>query len=545
MSHTREEYDVVVLGSGAAGLSAALSAAVSGATVALVEKAPTVGGTTAVSGGIVWIPVHNRRVNGAPLDGESAMTYLRSMSIGLIDDERTAAFVDRGGAALDFIEAHAPVRFTVVDDFPDYHPELPGGRPEGGRSLNTLPVYFDALGDWADRITAYPSAKRPGFGLEVETLARLKLTLDDDTREQVAQRDGRLMGAGLVGGLLRAVLDRGITPLLETRATALLQDGDTVTGVLVEHQGGEHEIHARGGVVIATGGFEWDPDLVRAFLRAPMERPASPPLATGDGLRMAMAVGAALTNMAEAWWVPVVALPGDEFLGRPRYRSIRMERTHPRSIIVNRNGARFVNEAMNYNAMTRSFWDLDAATFDFVNQPAWLIVDHEHLRRYGFLGFREGTELPEALHASSSLDELAARISVDQAGLRATVETWNANVASLRDPEFGRGESVHDGMWGDSDQDSLAARTLGPIDTPPFYAVQMHVGVLGTKGGPRTTPDCEVEHVSGHVIPGLFAAGNAMGSVMGAAYGGAGGTLGPALTTGVTAGAAAAARARR
>jgi succinate dehydrogenase/fumarate reductase flavoprotein subunit len=267
----------------------------------------------------------------------------------------------------------------------------------------------------------------------------------------------------------------------------------------------------------------------------------SPPNNTGDGLRMAMAHGADLANMGEAWWVPIVQLPGDTFQGRPRSRSVRLERTRPRSIIVNRAGKRFLNEAGEYNSMAGPFQYLDPR-FGYANDPAWIVFDSLHLKRYGFLGIEPGEPAPDWFSPSRDLQELGAKTGIDPEGVAHTLAAWNDSVAHEVDPEFGRGSSAYDGYWGDNNAATVAGQTLGPIDTPPYYAVPVWIGAMGTKGGPRTDGDGRVLHVNGSPIPGLFAAGNAMAGATGKAYGGAGGTLGPALVFGYRAGRAVSAR---
>ncbi len=245
-----------------------------------------------------------------------------------------------------------------------------------------------------------------------------------------------------------------------------------------------------------------------------MHGAVSPPNNTGDGLRMAMAHGADLANMGEAWWVPIVQIPGDTIDGHQRSRSVRLERTRPRSIIVNRLGRRFVNEAGEYNSMAGAFHYLDPRE-GYVNDPAWIVFDSQHLKRYGFLGVDPDGPVPDWFCESADLTELAAKTGIAPDGLARTIEAWNHNVGEGADPDFGRGSSAYDGYWGDDHATTLAGKTLGPIDTAPFYAVPVSVGAMGTKGGPRTDRDGRVLHVSGEPIPGLFAAGNAMGGVTG------------------------------
>lgn len=514
------EVDVVVLGTGGAGLTAALTAAASGAAVAVYEKAATVGGTTAVSGGVVWIPAH-RRCPGEELTVADALRYLQAQSLGSMDEALVETFVRTGPAMLDFVEAHSGLRFEIATGFPDYKPELPGGRPTGGRSLSAAPFDLSQLGQWRDRITSFP-ADWSNVGFDAETRARLHAEVDENASDLC------VAGTALVAGLLKGLLDLGVTPQTNAQAEELVADDDGITGVRVFRNGQRLTVRARRGVILGTGGFEWNPSLVHAFLRGPMHGAVSPPNNTGDGLRMAMAHGADLANMGEAWWVPIVQIPGDTIDGEQRSRSVRLERTRPRSIIVNRAGRRFVNEACDYNSMAGAFHYLDPRG-GYVNDPAWIVFDSLHLKRYGFLGVAPGEPVPDWFCASADLAELGAKTGIDSDGLARTVAEWNRNVAAGHDPDYGRGSSAYDGYWGDERATTLAEKTLGPVDNAPYYAVPVSVGAMGTKGGPRTDGDGRVLHVNGEPISGLFAAGNAMAGVTGRAYGGAGGTIGPAM----------------
>jgi 3-oxosteroid 1-dehydrogenase len=521
------ETDVIVLGSGAAGLTAALTAAVNGASVEVYEKAATVGGTSAVSGGIVWIPAH-RRMPEEQLTPADAMSYLRAQSLGSMDEDLVETFVETGPVMLDFVEAHSDIQFEIADGFPDYKPELPGGRPGGGRSLAAVPFDLARLGEWADRIMSFP-ADFSNVGIDAETRARIHASVNDESGQIC------VAGTALIGGLLKGLLDAGVVVQTSSRATELIAESGAIAGVRVESCGEIVRVRARRGVILGTGGFEWDDSLVGAFLRGPMHGAVSPPNNTGDGLRMAMAHGADLANMGEAWWVPIVRIPGDTIDGQPRSRSVRLERTRPRSIIVNRAGQRFVNEAGEYNSMAGAFHYLDPRG-GYVNDPAWIVFDSFHLKRYGFLGVAPSDPVPEWFCQSADFAELGTKTGIDPDGLARTVAAWNRNVANDIDPDFGRGSSAYDGYWGDERAATVAGKTLGPIDSGPYHAVPVSVGAMGTKGGPRTDRDGHVLHVSGKPIPGLFAAGNAMAGVTGRAYGGAGGTLGPAMVFGFRAG---------
>ena len=503
------EYDVVVLGTGAAGLVAAAAAADAGASVGVFEKADRVGGTTALSGGTTWIPVNpHQQAAGVRDSREEALAYLESLSHGMIDPRLAAVLVDTGPEVVRWLEKATPVRFHLVPGLPDYHPEHPGGKPRGGRSLDPDLFCFRELGEWADRVVM--PDRTPRLMLTETSLGGGNGPTAHPDRAERRAADWRGCGHALVGGLLKALLDRGIEPVTGARAVALRTDAGGVTGVRVESPGGVAEVTARRGVVIATGGFEWDADLVRSFLRGPMTSPASVPSNTGDGLRMAMAAGAALGNMREAWWVPTAEIPGDQAYGRQRARLILRERTLPRSIMVNRRGRRFCNEAANYNALGGAFHQFDPVAFDYANLPCWLVFDAEYLCRYGFLTHPAGDPAPRWMLRGDTIGVLAAALGVPSRALEESVARWNGHVAAGADPDFGRGGSAYDGWNGDHDQYPGPGATLGPISRPPFYAVPVHSGALGTKGGPRTDTDGRVLSLAGPPIPGLYAAGNAM-----------------------------------
>jgi 3-oxosteroid 1-dehydrogenase len=533
-SEVATDFDVIVLGTGAAGMTAALAASVAGAKVGLFERAPTVGGTTAVSGGVTWIPWHQLPVDGEPLTRADAKRYFDSVSLGYIDENLINTFIDTGQPMLDFVHRNSRLRFTVDAGSPDYYPENPGGRPEGGRSLNPSPFPYSELGEWATKVTRYPPDLFT-LGIDAETRQRRRMGLSEAALEDLERTDSRFMGAGLIGALLAALLERGVVPHTEHRAVELTSTSGAVAGVVFDTTNGRIEVSAQ-NVVVATGGFEWDPTLVKAFLHGPMTGPVSPPFNEGDGLRMMMLAGARLWNMGDAWWAPVVHIPDDEWRDRPRYRTVRFERTRPRSILVNRHGERFVNEASNYNSLGKTMQAFDPSTFGFRNVPAWLVIDDVHFQTYGFMGVAPGTPPPDWFNRSDSVGQLAARVGIDPEGLHRTLQTWNEAVKEFADPQFHRGESAHDGWWGDPTKDTVAERTLGPIDTSPFYAVPIGLGCLGTKGGPLVNTDGQVLHLSGAPIAGLYAAGNAMSAVSGQAYGGAGGTIGPAMVWGYRAG---------
>jgi succinate dehydrogenase/fumarate reductase flavoprotein subunit len=530
------EIDVIVLGSGAAGLTAAFTAAAHGAHVAVFEKADLLGGTSAWSGGHVWIPAnpHQHEV-GVQDSEEEGFTYLMSLSRGLLDEDLVRTFLRTGPEMVRFLDDKAGTEFYVAEGFPDYHPEHPGGKPGGGRTVETPLFPFDELGEWADRISPSPYLP-PHLAMREAPLG--SAVPQPPSPEEIARRqirNERGMGQGLVGRLLKACLSLGVEAFTSHRATELIQDEGRVTGVVFSTPDGTREAHARLGVVLATGGFEWNEDYKKAFLRGPLTHPVTMPTSEGDGLYLAMKAGAALGNMREAWWSPVAVLP--EGLNPMNRQMLNADRTRPRSIIVNRSGSRFTNEAANYNAFGGAFHAEDVTRFDYANLPCWLIFDHEYLRRYGTVGqYPPSDEAPEWLTSAATLPELAAVLGVDAEALTATVSRWNANVAKGSDPDFHRGESAHDLWWGDPYRKGSIEATLGPLDTPPYYALELKSGSLGTKGGPRTDADARVLDLDGRPVPGLYAAGNVMASPLGMTYGGAGGTLAPAMVFGYRAG---------
>jgi succinate dehydrogenase/fumarate reductase flavoprotein subunit len=295
-------------------------------------------------------------------------------------------------------------------------------------------------------------------------------------------------------------------------------------------------------VILASGGFEWNADLVRAFLRGPMSHPVSIETSTGDGLIMAMKAGAMVTNMREAWWMPAGEVPTDD---NPMGRIlVNGQRTLPHSIMVNKRGRRFTNEAANYNAFGAAFHVEDVSKFEYANLPCWLVFDQTYVDTYGFriVSGGNGSRVPDWVPRADTPEALAEMLGIDGAELRATIERWNHHCEGGSDPDFGRGDSAFDCWWGDPYRKGRRDATLGPLTKGPFYAYEIFSGALGTKGGPRVDPDARVLNLDGEPIPGLYAAGNVMGSPFGMTYGGPGGTLGPAMVFGYLAGKHAAAR---
>jgi 3-oxosteroid 1-dehydrogenase len=533
--------DVVVLGSGAAGLTAALTARGHGARVVVLEKAAKLGGTSAWSGGMIWIPNNpHMRAAGIPDSREEALTYLGSLSHDLILPELAEAYVDVGPEMVAWLETNTSVRFQMVEEFPDYHPEFPGGKPQGGRSLECPLMSYQTLGDAADRVTVGSNYGTAPVSMSESNLGRaIPIGVTDEEKARRQREDLRGCGQSLIGHLFRACIEQEIEIFTDTAALDLrLTDGE-ITGVQYQREGALHEIKCR-AVILASGGFEWNRDMVRDFLRGPMTHPVSVPTNEGDALKMCMRIGAKLGNMREAWWMPAIEVPTDEGFRSHLFAS---ERARPRSIMVNRKGRRFTNEAANYNAFGAAFHEQDVAAFEYANLPCWFIFDQGMMDRFGFVDVPKGSKAPNWITQAATAAELAAKLGIDAGGLSKTLDHWNTSVVpNQKDEAFGRGESAHDNWWGDPNNKGTSAATLGALDQPPYYAVEVKSGALGTKGGPRTDALARVLHVDGDPIGGLYAAGNVMASAMGMTYGGAGGTLGPGMVFGFLAGRHAASR---
>ena len=531
------EADVVVLGSGGAALTAAIAAYDHGAKdVLILERSGMVGGTTAMSGGMLWIPGnHHQLAAGIEESDEDVVAYLDSLAPGALDPETLWAFMQGGPEMLRFLEDNTPVRMGSFSDFPDYQPYSPGAKPDGGRSLDNESFSVARLGKWAARVN--PS--KMAYPLRGSLIEATRGTLDEATLAEREAGDYRGLGQALVGSLFLGVIERKIPVEFEKRARKLVKDGDRIIGVVAEDENGkDFRVRARRGVVIATGGFEWNETLVKAFIRGPLTGPVSVPENEGDGLLMAIEAGAQLGNMQNAFWMQsALEFKPQHRNAKPNYMLGSDERARPGAILVNRKGKRFVNEAANYNALGKSLHAFEGGTHEYANLPYWLIIDQRYRDKYPLFNALPGSPTPSYAIEAATLAELAEKAGIDPAGLEAEVARFNQMVRNGHDDDFNRGDSTYDNfyMWGDMAFDP-PYRTLGVIDQGPFYAVKMEAGALGTAGGPKTNADGQVVDWSGNAIPGLYAAGNAMAAVLGEVYGGAGGTLGPGLTFGYLAG---------
>jgi 3-oxosteroid 1-dehydrogenase len=531
--------DVIVLGCGASGMAAALAAHESGAKVLLLERFERIGGTAAISGGVIWVPNNPRQKDANIADSrEEALSYFRSLDHGDLVSETLEAFVDQGPLALEFLEGLGALKVALLEGYPDYYLDRPGAKLEGGRALDHDLFSLNELGEWAKRITAIEELKP--MMLRETPLGGGDGIVEPSELQRRINLNERGFGQAMVGRLLKACLEREIVPMLGVKTNKLLRADNRIIGVEAECNGEQVTFTARRGVIIATGGFEWDDEKRQAFLRGPMDAPASPPTARGDGLAFAMREGAKLGNMTQAWWAPTLVTPDTPWPnGEIRAQPVLIERTVPHSIMVNGKGQRFCNEAANYSALAGAFHAFDPQTYDYPNLPAWLIFDNQYAVRYPIGPRLPGQPVPDWVHRAATLDELASQLKLPGDSLNETVNRFNSFAATGNDPDFDRGNSPYDHFYGDRSRDG-AAVTLGTIEKAPFYAVEIRMGLLGTNGGPRTDGLARILGHDNQPIAGLFGAGNVIACPTGGIYAGAGGTLGPALTFGYIAGRSAA-----
>ncbi|MFJ5531099.1 3-oxosteroid 1-dehydrogenase [Streptomyces sp. NPDC093261] len=534
-------YDVVVIGSGAAGMTAALTAAHQGLSCVVVEKAATFGGSAARSGAGVWIP--NNPVllaAGVPDTPAKAAAYLAAVVGPDVPVERQRAFLDHGPAMISFVMDHSPLRFRWMEGYSDYYPELPGGLPNG-RSIEPDQLDGNVLGAELARLNppymavpagmvvfsadykwltlAAVSAK--GAAVAAECLAR-------GTKAALLGQKPLTMGQSLAAGLRAGLLCAGVPVWLNSPLTDLRVEDGAVTGAVVTRDGTPGVLRALRGVIVGSGGFEHNAAMRAQYQRAPIgtEWTVGARENTGDGIRAGERAGAALDLMDDAWWGPAIPLPDEPYF-------CLAERTLPGGLLVNASGARFVNEAAPYSDVVHTMYDRNTSDPDI---PAWLIVDQNYRNRYLFKDVAPVLPFPGAwydsgaAHKAWTLDALAGRIGVPAAALRATVSRFNSSARSGEDPDFHRGDSAYDHYYTDPavGPDSC----LAPLWLPPYYALKIVPGDLGTKGGLRTDARARVLRADGSVIPGLYAAGNASAAVMGHSYAGAGSTIGPAMTFG-------------
>jgi 3-oxosteroid 1-dehydrogenase len=551
------EVDVLVVGSGGGGMTAALKAGAEGLDTLIVEKSAQFGGSTALSGGGIWVPgaPAQRRAGYVPAP-DGTFEYLRQLTNGLVSDARLRQYVDAAPEMMEFLEKSSSwFEFVWKPGYADYYPELPGGS-ERGSTINVPEIDLRKLGV-EERNLLTPLALAPkGIWFAPKDL-RLFYQVRQNWRGKAvlfkliwrmfrARAFGERMaaiGQSLMARMRLALKDHDIPLWLNAPMTELLTDVDgKVVGAVVERDGVAQRIGARRGLILAAGGFDHDLEWRRQQLPE-LEKDWSfgNPAAMGDGIRAGEKVGAATDLLDEAWWFPAMCWPDG------RLQFMLNERMMPSQFVVNGEGRRFINEAAPYMDFAHAMIKGQRSGVSHI--PCWLVTDIRSFHRYvvgghlpipkiPFAPVPTGRKLPKAwlesgiVKEGNSFEELAAAIGVPASNLRQTAERFNDLARGGHDDDFDRGDSAYDNYYGDP---TLPNPNLYPIGAPPYYAFQIILGDLGTSGGLRTDEYARVLREDGSVIAGLYATGNVTAAVMGRSYAGAGATIGPAMAFGYVA----------
>jgi 3-oxosteroid 1-dehydrogenase len=534
--------DVVVVGAGGAGMTAALAAARQGLDTVVVEKSSWFGGSTARSGGGVWIPGNYAlKAAGEADDLSESKKYLDSIVGDVVPKVRRDTYIDRGPEVMEFLRDNTPVRFTWVPEYADYLPEAPGGRARG-RTVEPVPLDARFLGDELEHLHP-PYGKAPAnlivtqadyrkISLGLRTLKGPLTMLRVMLMRVVSMLLGRkmyAMGNAVAIGLRQGLVDAGVPVEYDTELTDLVIEQGRVVGVKVLRDGVTSQIRARRGVILASGGFEKNLEMREKYQPQPtsVDWTTGAPSNTGAGIAAGIAAGAQVDLMDDAWWGPTIPLPNGPWF-------CLAERNLPGSIIVNAAGRRYMNEALPYVEAVHEIYKGEETGVSHV--PSWMVIDQRYRNRYLFAGLGPRQPFPGRWYKSgvirraATIEELAAEIDVPADALRATVDRFNGFAGTGVDEDFHRGESAYDKYY--SDPTVKPNPSLHRIDQGPFYAVKIVPGDLGTKGGLVTDERGRALRPDGSVIAGLYAAGNCSSAVMGHTYAGPGATIGPAMVFG-------------
>ncbi|MEV5828984.1 FAD-dependent oxidoreductase [Spirillospora sp. NPDC052242] len=536
------EYDVVVVGSGAGGLTAGLTARLRGLSAVVIEKTDRYGGSTALSGGAIWVPNNLYLEEAGQRDTpENARAYMDATVGERVPAARKDAYLARGPEMLRYLHDRTRwVRFVYTPGYSDYYPERPGGKPEG-RSVEPCIVDGRRLGPEFARMRR---AGLPTYGLTMTSADFGKLNMvtrtwkGKRTAARVALRavgallTGRRLlslGEALVARLRLALAEAGGELWLNSPFRDLVIEDGRVTGVRVRRGGREVTVRARHGVILAAGGFSHAQDLREKYLPSPTTTDWTHAAEgqTGDTLVAGLRAGAAVDLMEKVWGAPSVPTPD----GPPFF--LVADRAVPAMVIVDGNGERYARESLPYHEFVDRMYEHGEPAMN-----SWMIIDARAKSRYIVVGLFPGQKFPRRWHETGAVKTaatpaaLAAEIGVPAARLEATIERFNGFARAGRDADFGRGDSAYDNYYGDP---TLPNPNLAPLEKGPFYAVRVVPGDIGTKGGLVTDADARVLREDGTPIAGLYATGNCSAAVTGETYPGPGATIGPAMTFGYVA----------
>ncbi|OBB82140.1 3-ketosteroid-delta-1-dehydrogenase [Mycobacterium colombiense] len=549
--------DVLIVGSGGGGMTAALTAQAAGLDALVIEKSSHFGGSTALSGGGIWVPgAPAQRREGYVPSPEAVVGYLKLITDGLVSEARLRQYVESAPQMLQFLEQLSGwFEFVWKPGYADYYPELPGGS-ELGSTINVPAIDLRKLGPDEQKLLAPLALAPKGIWLgpkDLRTFYRIRQSwagkgvliklIGRMVRARVFGERMAAIGQSLAARLRLALRERGIPLWLDSPMVQLLTDADgSVTGAVVERDGKAQRIGARLGVILASGGFDHDLAWRKELLpEVDQDWSFGNPAAMGDGIRAGQEVGAATDLLDEAWWFPAIQWPD----GRMQF--MLNERMMPAQFIVNGAGKRFINEAAPYMDFGHAM--IDGQRSGVTHIPCWLITDYRSFNRYvvgGHLPIPKipgapvptGRKIPPAwlesgvVKAATTWDEMAAKIGVPADQLAETARRFNELAGKGHDDDFNRGDSVYDNYYGDH---TLPNPNLYPLGDPPYYAFRIVLGDLGTSGGLLTDEHARVLRADGSVVPGLYAVGNTSAPVMGRSYAGAGATIGPAMTFGYVA----------
>jgi len=524
------ECDLLIVGSGIGGLTAAIAARLSGLKPLLIEKLHQIGGSSALSGGVLWLPNNPLMIREKVHDSrEGALTYLANfVSEGdpASSTARREAFVDAVTPLVALIESQG-IPLERCDGYSDYYDLLPGGNA-AGRSLETTPFDANDLGPWRRRFKpqnfpvparASESAALSQLGVSWEGRAKAAEVALRAARARLTGKSLLTAGAALQARLLLSALRLGADIRTNAALVDVSVDGGRASGATVDFDGWRREVRARHGVIVTAGGFARNEAMRRQFQREPVAAALSHANAgnTGEAISAMMRLGAATGWMDEAWWVM-----GCETDGKGSTSQIVPELHKPHLILVDASGRRFVNEAAPYMETGRACYARNSTASAI---PAWAVFDARHRKRYPF-GFALPGRTPRAwskgglIFRDRSLDGLARQCGIDPGGLEATVTRWNAMCRHGRDEDFGKGASAYNRYYGDATRKPNPC--MGPITNAPFHAVALSPGDVGTCGGVITDEHARVKRADGSVIEGLYAAGNCAAPLAGPHYIGAG-----------------------
>ncbi|WP_042352900.1 FAD-dependent oxidoreductase [Bacillus massiliigorillae] len=535
-------YDVLVVGSGAAGLTTALAATLKGLSALVLEKTTHYGGSSALSGGAIWVPL-NRYLKEAGVEDtlEEVGAYLDAIIGDRVPASLKKAYLTRGSEMVDFLHSQTDhMRFEYTPAYSDYYPEMPGGFP-GGRSVE--PVIFD-LRKLGDERKLMRRANLPTYGMVMNSYEFHKVNMIKRTSKGKAMSlkiGMRLMktiftgykpaalGEALVARLRLSLKEAGGSVWLSTAFSDFIIENDKVVGLIVERNGKKLRIKARRGVVLGAGGFSHNQQFREKYLPSPTSTSwtSAAEGQTGDIIEASLRAGAKFDLMDKVWGAPSAVPPE----GKPFF--LVAERGIPNMIVVNSNGERYLNEAAPYHDFIDQMYENDKPGARTV--PSWLILDQTARSRYIFMGLFPGQSFPKRwiesgyIKVGNSISELAEKMKVPVNNLVDTVDRFNSLARAGKDEDFQRGDSVYDHYYGDP---TLPAPNLAPLEKAPFYAVPIYPGDIGTKGGVVIDENARVLNNNNEAIQGLYAAGNCSAAVMGETYAGPGATLGPAMTFG-------------